>query len=69
MTFFDGDFYPVTNLFDSEGEPTGDPHHASTCVIYKGQETWVAARAAPGDIEHRADFEARLGHAVTLRTG
>ena len=60
VCFFDGDFFPVTNMYEFDGKPTTDPSRAFTAVIYAGPKNWIAARVSPGEIEKRELVEARL---------
>jgi hypothetical protein len=67
VLFVGGDFFPVTNMFDSEREPTGNPDNAFTVVVFAGPNLWRVYSVSPGEVEHREDFERRLGRSLELR--
>jgi hypothetical protein len=58
--FHDGDFHPVTNMWDNDGDLIDDPKRAFRAVIYLGPAEWLATRVSPGEIERRDTVEARL---------
>ena len=62
--FHDGDFYPVTNLYDDEGIPVTDPMRAMRAVVCLAPDQWLPVRVFPGEIEPRAAVEARLKTAL-----
>jgi hypothetical protein len=59
VLFVDGDFFPVTNMYD-RGEATTDPMRATSAVVYGGPKRWLVAPVSPGEIEKRETVEARL---------
>ena len=61
VLFIEGEFLPVTTMYDSEREPTADPRNAFVVVAYGGRANWRVYQVSPGEVEHREDFEARTG--------
>jgi hypothetical protein len=57
--FHEGDFHPVTNMYD-HGDSTADPMHATHAVVYLAPDEWLTAQVFPGEIEKREAVEARL---------
>ena len=59
VLFVNGDFFPVTNMYD-RGNPTADPMRATSVVVYCGPKNWLAVSVSPGEVEKREAVESRL---------
>jgi hypothetical protein len=52
----DGERYPITDMFDIDGEATADPEQATSVVALLHDGQWVGAVVRPGDIQkHQLD--------------
>jgi hypothetical protein len=58
--FHDGNFHPVTNMYDRDGDPVADSMRCARAVVYLAPDEWLAAPVFPGEIELRETVEARL---------